>query len=78
MTAIEEMKKALEFFDLVKAAPENERIAVGQDHWDWLESAARRVVGEEAENDDIVTECPMCGERFVACADGSVDGFIGA
>ena len=30
------------------------------------------------ENDDITTKCPMCGERFMVLADGSIDGFIGA
>lgn len=39
-----ELSQALEFFDNVRAAPEEERIAVGTDHWDWLESAARRCV----------------------------------
>jgi hypothetical protein len=33
----------VQFFDRVKKASDAERIAVGQDHWDWLERAARRV-----------------------------------
>lgn len=36
------LRKALEFFDRVKnSSSENERIAVGTDHYDWLISAAR-------------------------------------
>lgn len=42
--AINELREAITFFDRVKVAPENERIAVGQDHWNWLEAAARKVV----------------------------------
>lgn len=38
-----EVRDALDFFDRVKAASADEQIAVGTDHWDRLEAAARRV-----------------------------------
>jgi hypothetical protein len=40
----DELRRAVEFFDRVKAASEDEKIAVGHDHWDRLESAARDAV----------------------------------
>lgn len=42
--ALVELEQALAFFDRVKQSSEEERCAVGADHWDWLEQAARRVV----------------------------------
>jgi len=41
--ALADLRRAVEFFDKVKAGTQAEQIAVGQDHWDWLERAARRV-----------------------------------
>lgn len=40
--ALLELKNAIEFFDRVRASSEDERVAVGQDHWNWLENAARK------------------------------------
>lgn len=42
---IEELRRALVFFDKVKAAPRETRHSARADHWDWLEAAARKVVG---------------------------------
>lgn len=39
--ALADLRRAVEFFDKVKASTGQERAAVGRDHWDWLESAAR-------------------------------------
>lgn len=41
--AARELARAIKFFDEVRASSEDERIAVGSDHWDWLISAARKV-----------------------------------
>lgn len=42
--AVEELQKALEFFDKINKASVDEQMAVGKDHYDWLESAARKVI----------------------------------
>lgn len=43
------LKKAVEFYDRVRSgATPDERIAVGQDHLDWLISAAKELVAETA------------------------------
>jgi hypothetical protein len=42
--ALVELEQALAFFDRVRQSSDEERCAVGADHWDWLEQAARRVV----------------------------------
>lgn len=42
--AIKELADALDFFDRVVASSTEERIAVGQDHWNWILSAVRKVV----------------------------------
>lgn len=44
---IDELKESLEFFDKVKQSSQEEQIAVGTDHWNWLETAARKVVTEK-------------------------------
>lgn len=41
--ALDDLKRALAFFDKVKVSTEAEKTAVGTDHWEWLEKAARRV-----------------------------------
>ena len=41
--AVAELRRALIFFDTVMASPMEERIAVGTDHVEWVESAARQV-----------------------------------
>lgn len=41
--ALADLKRAVVFFDKVKVATQAEKNAVGTDHWDWLEKAARRV-----------------------------------
>lgn len=41
--AARNLKAAVEFFDRVEASTETEKLAVGTDHWDWLELAARTV-----------------------------------
>jgi hypothetical protein len=33
---------AIDFYEKVQAASQDEKIAVGQDHWNWLIEAARR------------------------------------
>lgn len=43
-SAIEQVRAAVAFFDQVKTATPDEKIAVGSDHWEWLELAARSVV----------------------------------
>lgn len=40
--ALAELRRAVEFFDRVNASSAAEKNAVGRDHWDWLEKAARR------------------------------------
>jgi hypothetical protein len=44
--ALLDLKNAVEFFDKVQASSEEEKIAVGHDHWDWLISAAKAVTAE--------------------------------
>jgi hypothetical protein len=41
--AVKNIAVAVAFFDKTRAASAAERIAVGTDHWEWLESAARNV-----------------------------------
>lgn len=43
-SALRNLREAVLFFDRVKASSGPERTAVGSDHWDWLETAARHVV----------------------------------
>lgn len=45
--AVGNLRSALDFLDRVQASTGDERTAVGTDHWDWLEKAARRVVAAE-------------------------------
>ena len=40
--ALKDSSDAIDFFDKVKAASRDEQNAVGTDHWDWLEKAARK------------------------------------
>lgn len=47
--AAEEVADAVDFFDRVKAATQDEQIAVGRDHWNRLEAAARRLAALQAE-----------------------------
>lgn len=42
--ALADLTRAIEFFDLVKTSTAAEKAAVGSDHWDWLQRAAREVV----------------------------------
>ena len=35
-------RDAIDFYDKVQAASQDEKVAVGQDHWNWLIEAARR------------------------------------
>jgi len=41
-----ELKDAVAFFDRVAGASDDEKIAVGHDHWDRLEAAARAMASE--------------------------------
>lgn len=41
-TACEEANRAVAFFDKRQASSDADQIAVGSDHWDWLESAVRK------------------------------------
>lgn len=43
-SALRNLHEAVRFMDRVRAASNAERVAVGSDHWDWLETAARHVV----------------------------------
>lgn len=43
-SAIADLKNALLFFDQVQGGSPDDIVAVGKDHYDWLERAARRVV----------------------------------
>ena len=47
--AVEEMADAVDFFDSVKASSQTEQIAVGRDHWNRLEAAARAVAALRSE-----------------------------
>ena len=49
LDAAREMARAIAFFDRVQASSEEERQAVGRDHYDWVFRAARKVA--EASND---------------------------
>ena len=40
-TRIDELRDAIAFLDKVRASRQSEQIAVGTDHWDRLEKAAR-------------------------------------
>lgn len=42
--ALEELEAAWNFVQQVKASPEAERLAVGQDHHEWHDRATARVV----------------------------------
>ncbi len=42
--AITDLKNALAFFDQVQGGTADDAVAVGTDHFDWLEKAARKVV----------------------------------
>lgn len=42
--AIAELEKALQFYDQVSRATEDERIAVGRDHHDWIMDCCRKIV----------------------------------
>ena len=44
LVAVRELKHALDFFDRAQSASEDERIAVGRDHYDWVFKAAKLVV----------------------------------
>lgn len=39
--ALDELKRAVDFFDKVQVASDAEKTAVGTDHWDWLLKASR-------------------------------------
>lgn len=41
--AINELKRAVEFFEQVQNAPSEERMGVRSDHYDWLISSAKKV-----------------------------------
>lgn len=45
--AIDNLKRALDFYDRVNASSPDDKAAVGQDHWEWLERASREVVAAE-------------------------------
>lgn len=47
--AVEEVADAVDFFDRVKASTQAEQIAVGRDHWNRLEAAARAVAALKSE-----------------------------
>ena len=42
LDASRELARALDFYDRVQASSEDERIAVGRDHYDWVFRAARK------------------------------------
>lgn len=42
--------RAVDFMDRVRSASEEEKIAVGSDHWNMLEQSARDVVKSYKEN----------------------------
>jgi hypothetical protein len=46
LDACKELTRALNFYDRVQASSEDERIAVGRDHYDWVFRAARTVSSE--------------------------------
>ena len=41
--ALAELKKSVEFYEKINTATEAEKIAVGQDHYDWLICSAQKV-----------------------------------
>ncbi|WP_338853996.1 hypothetical protein WE348_20425 (plasmid) [Alteromonas macleodii] len=43
-SAITDLKNALAFFDKVQSGSADDAVAVGTDHYNWLEKAARKVV----------------------------------
>lgn len=43
---VEDLRDAVAFFDRVKGSSQADKIAVGSDHWDRLEKAARKLVAE--------------------------------
>jgi hypothetical protein len=44
VAGLPELQSAIDFFDRVRASPDRDQIAVGHDHWDRLEKAARRCI----------------------------------
>lgn len=57
-----QLVKAVDFFDKVKASSEEEKVAVGTDHWDWLVSAAKDVVKAFGKNKSNKT-FPVADEK---------------
>lgn len=55
---LHELRNAVAFLDKVRAASEDERIAVGQDHWERLEAAARALVSAYYPEEKTVDELP--------------------
>lgn len=43
LRAILEIKEAIDFFNRVKNSSEDEKFAVGIDHWNWLVSASEKL-----------------------------------
>lgn len=41
---VDEIGASVDFFDRIKGLTEDEKIAVGHDHWDRIESAARKFI----------------------------------
>jgi len=41
--ALADLSRAVDFMDRVRSSGAEERVAAGDDHWEWLESAARKV-----------------------------------
>lgn len=39
--ALVNLARAVKFFDKVQASSEEEKIAVGRDHWDWIVGASK-------------------------------------
>ena len=57
LDAARELARALDFHDSVQESSEDERIAVGQDHYDWVFRAARKVAS--AFNTAITGDSPV-------------------
>ncbi len=56
---VNDLRDALAFYDHVKASSLDEKIAVGQDHYDWVFSAACKVVARQALAAQTVELRPM-------------------
>ncbi len=63
LDASRELARALDFYDRVQTSSEDERIAVGRDHYDWVFRAARKVASASNASASISSDEPEYAPR---------------